>query len=156
MFQTNTASMGASQQTVISNSQPFQSSAVKTTNADLPKQIPNEESTNNKSFEPISAVKSSEETEALIAQKVREDCINLEADLKSVLFKSRNLKVDVGSDADATDMVQKTNALLEFFNEVTETSAAQAGEVSVVARNNLFLIFLPDSIINTYYYLFIL
>lgn len=134
MFQTNTPISGTSQQTVTTNLQPVHPSVIKTANTDLPKQISNEENQSKPSSEYKSTVlineKSLEETEALIAQKVREECINLEADLKSVLYKSRTLKVDVGSDAEATDMVQKTIALLEFFNDVTETSAAQAGEVS--------------------------
>ncbi|XP_018325746.1 nuclear pore complex protein Nup214 isoform X2 [Agrilus planipennis] len=72
---------------------------------------------------------SQEDTEALVGKMVREECEFLEAELKVLLHRARQIKVNLGTEDEIARMLQQTDSLHEFVSEVTENTASQAAEV---------------------------
>lgn len=80
------------------------------------------------SYKPVKQEINNMKSEAL-EEKLRDDCINLEAEVKTILHKSKLLKINIGTDSEMTKMVQNTNSIQEFLDEITETTNSQASEV---------------------------
>jgi hypothetical protein len=92
----------------------------------VPKSEPNEL---NKSDIINMDLKAEEEAEKIFAQMLKEECIFLESELKAVLHQGRTLKLNLGTDADKTKIVQTTQALESFFNELVDICTTQNAEV---------------------------
>lgn len=67
--------------------------------------------------------------EKVYAIKIREECINLEADVKTLLHKSKCVSVDIGTTNEATKIATDANNLNEFLKDVNDTCKAQSAEV---------------------------
>ena len=72
---------------------------------------------------------SNEDTEVLISKMIFKECTMLECELMALLTKGYSLKVDIGSDKEATHLVEVMQSLQEFLSELIETSTTQTAEV---------------------------
>jgi nuclear pore complex protein Nup214 len=100
----------------------------------VPKSDPNEL---NKSDIINMDLKAEEEAEKIFAQMLKEECIFLESELKAVLHQGRTLKLNLGTDADKTKIVQTTQALESFFNELVDICTTQNAEIHTLKQNLL-------------------
>lgn len=69
------------------------------------------------------------ETELLIAQMVKEECAMLESEFKAFVKHKQGVKIDLGTETEATNLVQSTNQLQDFVEEISEICQAQSTEV---------------------------
>ncbi|XP_022901853.2 nuclear pore complex protein Nup214 [Onthophagus taurus] len=75
-----------------------------------------------------------EETEKLLAQMMKEECINLEMEIK-VLMAGSNIKIDFGADSETVSFIEGATALQDFLKEMDETSSTQAAEIHALKQN---------------------
>lgn len=88
-----------------------------------------------KTVEATHQSKTKEEIDKIFALKIREECINLEASVKSLLHKSKTIHTNIGSEEEATKMANNTNELFTFLKEVTDTYKIQASEVHCLKQS---------------------
>lgn len=69
--------------------------------------------------------------EAQLEHKIVEDALKLETELKILLHKAKSVNINIGSDVELTEMVQSTNTLKEFVDEIVENTNGQNSEVRI-------------------------
>ncbi|RZC32550.1 nuclear pore complex protein Nup214, partial [Asbolus verrucosus] len=82
-------------------------------------------------------IKAEEEAESLFSQMVREECLFLQSEVKAVLHQGKSLKLNLGSDADKTAIIQTTKSISDFFKELADICTTQNAEVHVLKQNLL-------------------
>ncbi|XP_031345632.1 nuclear pore complex protein Nup214-like isoform X2 [Photinus pyralis] len=70
-----------------------------------------------------------EETDLLVSKLIREECEILEKELQTLLSKGHSLKIQLGTDSEAVQLVQNADSMQNFLKEVVENSTVQAAEV---------------------------
>ncbi|KAF5284867.1 hypothetical protein FQR65_LT13383 [Abscondita terminalis] len=70
-----------------------------------------------------------EEADILISKLIREECEVIEKELKILLHKGSSIKIDLGTDGEAVNLIQDADAIQNFLKEVIETNSVQEAEV---------------------------
>ncbi|CAH1186741.1 unnamed protein product [Phyllotreta striolata] len=75
------------------------------------------------------------ETEALLANMVRDECLALESELKALLHQGRKININIGTDDEKTVMVEKLEDLKEFIKEIVDISLGESAEIHTLKQN---------------------
>lgn len=70
-----------------------------------------------------------EDTEILIAEMAKEECAVLESEFKTLVKLNKKVKINLGTDDEATNLVQNASDLKRFLEEINEICQTQSTEV---------------------------
>lgn len=86
---------------------------------------------------PAVDLKAEEQAEEDFGQLIKDECVFLQSQLHAVLHEGRTLKIDLGPEAQKTNIVNDLTSLEEFFKELVEICGSQSNEVHVLKQNLL-------------------
>lgn len=69
------------------------------------------------------------DTDDILQQMIKEDCISLEAELKNVGQKTKSININLGSESDKIEMLNIIRNLEEFQEDISEISIGELSEV---------------------------
>lgn len=81
---------------------------------------------------PRTPTEANEDTESFMTQMVKEEYTILELEFKTFIDQNKNIKVRLGTDKEATNLVQTSNNLQEFLKEINDICQTHTTEVSVL------------------------
>nr|XP_023012697.1 nuclear pore complex protein Nup214 [Leptinotarsa decemlineata] len=76
-----------------------------------------------------------QETDAIIAKMVKDECLALEFELKALLHQGRKVNINIGSDHEKIEMLKQMKLLEEFIKEIVDISCGEYAEVHNLKQN---------------------
>lgn len=75
------------------------------------------------------------EVDALLKKMILEECISIEAELNALLHKGRIINVNIGTEQEKLDLINRVKALEDFIKEIVDVSLGEIAEVCRVSHS---------------------